>query len=100
MSSFAFAFADDEPFAFAGLWDRWEGPDGPVETCCILTTGANDLVQAGSRPDAGYAQSRIFRAMARSGPTGRQRAGVDATAVPERRDAGLSGVAAGEQPEE
>jgi putative SOS response-associated peptidase YedK len=33
------------PFAFAGLWERWEGPDGPVESCCILTTGANELVR-------------------------------------------------------
>jgi putative SOS response-associated peptidase YedK len=42
---FCFRLHDDKPFAFAGLWDRWEGPDGPVETCCILTTGANDLVR-------------------------------------------------------
>ena len=35
----------DRPFAFAGLWDRWEEPSGPVETCCILTTEANDLVR-------------------------------------------------------
>jgi len=35
-----------EPFAFAGLWDRWHPPDGePLETCTILTTTANDLVQ-------------------------------------------------------
>ena len=41
---FCFRLLDDKPFAFAGLWDRWEGPTGPVETCCILTTAANDLV--------------------------------------------------------
>jgi putative SOS response-associated peptidase YedK len=33
------------PFAFAGLWERWEGPDGPVESCAILTTEANELVR-------------------------------------------------------
>jgi putative SOS response-associated peptidase YedK len=42
---YAFRLADDRPFAFAGLWERWEGPDGPVETCCILTTEANELVR-------------------------------------------------------
>jgi putative SOS response-associated peptidase YedK len=42
---FTFRLQDDKPFAFAGLWDRWEGPTGPVETCCILTTEANELVR-------------------------------------------------------
>lgn len=31
----------DEPFAFAGLWDRW-GDD--LESCTILTCGANALM--------------------------------------------------------
>jgi putative SOS response-associated peptidase YedK len=36
---------DGHPFAFAGLWDRWESPDeGVVETCAILTTAANDVL--------------------------------------------------------
>jgi putative SOS response-associated peptidase YedK len=39
-------FSDDRPFAFAGLWDRWEGPDhSAVESCTILTTGANELMK-------------------------------------------------------
>ena len=29
-------------FAFAGLYETWAGPEGPVTTCAILTTGAND----------------------------------------------------------
>ncbi len=37
---------DGGPFAFAGLWERWDkGPDGvPVESCTIITTSANHLV--------------------------------------------------------
>lgn len=35
-----------KPFAFAGLWERWEkGPDGPIETCTIITTEANDALK-------------------------------------------------------
>jgi putative SOS response-associated peptidase YedK len=35
-----------EPFAFAGLWDRWVDPDGQtIESCAIITTDANDLVR-------------------------------------------------------
>jgi putative SOS response-associated peptidase YedK len=42
---YCFRPRDEKPFAFAGLWERWEGPDGPVESCCILTTTANELVR-------------------------------------------------------
>lgn len=55
------AFADDRPFAMAGLWERWTpkqtqtglgdfgggGPDrdpDPVESFTILTTDPNDLI--------------------------------------------------------
>lgn len=35
------------PFAFAGLWDEWNSPDGsPVRTCTIITTGPNELMSA------------------------------------------------------
>jgi putative SOS response-associated peptidase YedK len=36
---------DGRPWAFAGLWERWEGPEGVVESCAILTTEANELVR-------------------------------------------------------
>jgi len=37
-----------KPFAFAGLWEWWGGPEGenkPVETCTIITTDANELAK-------------------------------------------------------
>jgi len=40
-----FGMADDSPFAFAGLWDRWLDQDNKaIETCTILTTKPNSLV--------------------------------------------------------
>jgi putative SOS response-associated peptidase YedK len=41
-----FRLRDGRPFAFAGLWESWEGAGGEVvESCAILTTPANDLVR-------------------------------------------------------
>ena len=38
---------DGGPFAIAGLWEHWEGPDGNgVDSCTLLTTSANDLISA------------------------------------------------------
>lgn len=31
-------------FAFAGLWDRWVGKPGAIESCALVTTAANTLV--------------------------------------------------------
>jgi putative SOS response-associated peptidase YedK len=36
---------DGRPFAFAGLWERWNGPGGAVESCTVLTTQANELMR-------------------------------------------------------
>ena len=37
---------DGEAFALAGLWERWQAPDGEViESCTIIVTAANDLVR-------------------------------------------------------
>jgi len=36
---------DGALFAFAGLWEVWEGLEGYLETCAILTTEANHVVR-------------------------------------------------------
>ncbi|MGA8743082.1 MAG: SOS response-associated peptidase [Terracidiphilus sp.] len=41
---FAFALQSGEPYAFAGLWERWKPRAGePLETYTILTTDPNEL---------------------------------------------------------
>lgn len=37
---------DGRPFAFAGLWEHWEGPDETMlDSCTVLTTEPNDLLR-------------------------------------------------------
>jgi putative SOS response-associated peptidase YedK len=41
-----FRYEDQRPFAFAGLWEAWRGPEGndpPLETCTIITTAARGI---------------------------------------------------------
>jgi putative SOS response-associated peptidase YedK len=42
--AFYIARPDERPFALAGLWERWNSPEGPVETFTVLTTAANALM--------------------------------------------------------
>lgn len=36
---------DRRPFAFAGLWERWERGGESLETCSIIVTRANELMR-------------------------------------------------------
>ncbi len=35
---------DGEPFAFAGIWEHWEGQGETIDSCAIIVTAANELV--------------------------------------------------------
>jgi len=37
--------AGTDLFAFAGLTEHWNGPDGPVHSCAIITTDANERMR-------------------------------------------------------
>lgn len=41
----AFQMKDGRPFAFAGLWDRWESAGLQLETVAILTTTTNEVLR-------------------------------------------------------
>src|SRR5690606_38197215 len=34
-----------EPFAFAGLWEHWRRGEQGIDSCTVLTTSANDLLE-------------------------------------------------------
>lgn len=43
---YCFEVGEGELFALAGLWDQWQSPEGQtVESCTILTTTPNSLVE-------------------------------------------------------
>jgi putative SOS response-associated peptidase YedK len=43
---YRFTLKNEQPFAFAGLWEKWDKHGGPMYTCTIITTKANELVEA------------------------------------------------------
>jgi len=43
---FHITLAEGQPFAMAGLWERWGEGDEALETFTILTTEANDLLRS------------------------------------------------------
>lgn len=39
-----FQMRDESPFAFAGVWDEWQGDGKLIASCAIITTTANSLL--------------------------------------------------------
>lgn len=43
---FYIGMKDEQPFAFAGLWENWTSADGSeIESCTVITTAVNDLLR-------------------------------------------------------
>jgi putative SOS response-associated peptidase YedK len=40
---YLFKMVSGEPFAFGGLWESWNGPDGELRSFCTITTEPNAL---------------------------------------------------------
>jgi putative SOS response-associated peptidase YedK len=38
-------FKDHRPFAFAGIWERWERQDPAIESCSLITIGPNAVME-------------------------------------------------------
>ena len=43
--AFFFQMKDEAPFAFAGLWDTWKKDGVSINSCAIVTTAPNDLME-------------------------------------------------------
>jgi len=56
-----FQLKSHEPLAFAGLWDKWRNPDGNVvESCPIITTTPNELLQRFHHRMAAIVKPELF----------------------------------------
>lgn len=42
---FHITLRDNSPFAFAGLWEHWQDGEEVVESCSIITTEPNELIE-------------------------------------------------------
>jgi len=43
---FYFQLNDESQFAFAGIWDQRRGSEESIKSCAIITTTANELIEA------------------------------------------------------
>ena len=73
--------ADGRPVSFAGLWERWEKGEEPIETFTILTTAASSGLAAIHHRPASHPQGGGIRRVAGAGDTARPVAGACAPLV-------------------
>ena len=96
---------DGEPFAFAGLWEKWrddnnldaDGEPLELHSCTVITCEANDAMAEIHGPDAGGAAARRLGPLAGSGPHRRRGRGRAAGAGAFEPDPDAPGVHRGEQ---
>jgi len=80
------AMQDRQPFAMAGLWEHWQGGDGTkLQTCTIITTAANAIMQPLHDRMPVILQPDIARQWC--GPAGDDRAGAQALLAGDANDA-------------
>ena len=88
-----------EPFAFAGLWDSWRGPEGEVvRSCTIITTEPNELLRPIHDRMPAILIPGCGTALAGRWPAGPGVAGEPAVALSGRPDGGLPGLKPGQPP--
>jgi putative SOS response-associated peptidase YedK len=86
------------PFAFAGLWEQWKGPDGvTVESATVLTTGANELVRPLHERMPVILRPEDHDRWLAPGPRRPARLAGAADPLPRRRDDGLTGEPVGQR---
>ncbi len=44
--AFHIKLRDETPFAFAGIWEHWSGEEPGIESCTIITTNANAVLES------------------------------------------------------
>ncbi|HJV34286.1 SOS response-associated peptidase [Geomonas sp.] len=64
-----FSLKDGSPLLLAGLWDSWRSPEGEViESCTILTTDANELIDPFHDRMPVILPARCYRSWLQPGP--------------------------------
>lgn len=85
-----FTRPDGALFAFPGLWERWAGPDGPLETFTLLTTGpGSDVAPYHDRQPVILERTQWAAWLHLDGdPTGLLHAGAEGSLIVERSTPG------------
>ena len=89
---------DGEPFAMAGLWERWDKGEEPLETFTIIVTDGNSLMKPIHDRMPVILRARHLGSLADL--KGSRHSDSAADVLPGKQDAGLQGQHAGQHPEE